>query len=143
MSLGPVEYVLVEFPGSKFKGEIVPALEELVRAGTIRIIDLIFITKDVDGSVISLELSTLPEDEAAAFENVGLELGDLLTQEDVEIAAEGLSPGSSAALLVWENTWAAKFAAGVRGAEGRLIAHDRIPADAVEAALAASAAGAN
>jgi len=143
MSLGPVEYVLVEFPGSKFKGEIVPALEELVSAGTIRIIDLIFITKDVDGSVIALELSTLSEEEAAPFEKIGVELGDLLTQEDVEIAAEGLSPGSSAALLVWENTWATKFAEGVRHAEGRLIAHDRIPAEAVEIALAAAAAGSN
>jgi hypothetical protein len=143
MSLGPVEYVLVEFPGNKFKGEIVPALEELVGNGTIRIIDLIFITKDTDGSVISLELSTLPEEEAAVFESVGLELGDLLTQEDVEIAAEALAPGNSAALLVWENTWAARFAASVRGADGRLIAHDRIPAEAVEIALAAAAAGDN
>lgn len=141
MSLGPVEYVLIEFPGSKFKGEIVPALQELVAGGTIRIIDLIFITKDVDGSVVSLELSTLPPEEAAAFESVGLDLGDLLTEEDIEIASEALEPGSSAALLVWENTWASKFAHAVRGAEGRLVAHERIPAEAVEIALAAAAAG--
>lgn len=143
MSLGPVEYVLVEFPGNRFKGEIVPALEELVGNGTIRIIDLIFITKDVDGSVAAIELSTLPDEEAAPFERIGVELGDLLSQEDVEIAAEGLQPGNSAALLVWENAWATKFATAVQHAEGRLIAHDRIPAEVVDDALAAAAAGSN
>lgn len=141
MSLGPVEYVLVKFPGSKFSGEIFPALEELVDAGTIRVIDLVFITKDVDGSVASVELSTLPDDASAPFERAGVELGDLLTQDDIAIASEGLEPGSSAALLVWENAWAKRFADGVVRAEGQVLAHERIPRDVVDAALAASAAG--
>jgi hypothetical protein len=140
MSLGPVEYALVEFPGSKFSGEIAPALEQLVEAGTIRIIDLLFITKDEDGNVVSVELTGLDAEEAAPFESAGVELGNLLTLEDVEIAGEGLQPGSSAALLVWENTWAKTFIEGVAHSEGRVLAHERIPAEVVEAAVAAAAA---
>lgn len=140
MSMGPVEYALIEFPGSKFSGEIAPELQRLVDAGTIRVIDLIFITKDADGTLVSLELTGLDAEEAAPFERAGVELGNLLTEEDVEIAGEALAPGSSAALIVWEDTWATAFVAGVRNADGRLVAHERIAPDVVESALAAAAA---
>jgi hypothetical protein len=140
MSLGPVEYALIEFPGSTFSGEIAPELQKLVEAGTIRVIDLIFITKDEQGDILSLELTGLDADEAAPFERAGVELGNLLTEDDVEIAGEALAPGSSAALIVWEDTWATAFAAGVRNADGRLVAHERIAPDVIEAALAAAAA---
>jgi hypothetical protein len=142
MSLGPVEYVLVEFPGSKFTGAIAPELERLSASGIIRIIDLIFITKDADGTVEAIELSAMEPQDAAIFGGAQIEVGNLLTEDDIAIAAESLEPGSSAGLLVWENTWAADFAAAVRASDGRLVAHDRIPADLVEAAVAAAAAGA-
>jgi hypothetical protein len=135
--MGPVEYLLVEFPGNKFKGEIVPALIELVENETIRIIDLLFVKKDEEGNVSSFELSALSNDESAAFDDLDGEVSDLLSEEDILNEAELLMPGSSGAILVFENVWAERFATAVRNADGRVVDNARIPASVIEAALAA------
>lgn len=134
--VGPVEYIVVKFPGNKFKGEIVPALRELVDDGTIRIIDLVFIYKDGDGNVAAVELEELAEDEASGIGDVADAGGAMLNDEDIEIAAEGLENNSSGAMMLFENVWAAKFAEAVRNADGELVANERIPHEIVEAARA-------
>jgi hypothetical protein len=135
MIKGPVEYVLIAFPGNQFNGQIVPALRELVDGGLIRIIDLLFIKKDADGNVMSIELSALAPEEANAFNDLDGEVDDLLNMEDIELAAAALPLNSSAGLLVWENVWATRFAEAVRAANGELIAYERIPHSVVQAAL--------
>jgi translation initiation factor IF-2 len=140
MSLGPIEYVVVAFPGNKFKGEIIPALAELVENGTIRILDLVFIAKDEDGNVAAVELAELGEGhEAAAMADISEIDAGLLNEDDVQLAAEALDNNSSAGLLVFENVWAARFAEAVRNADGQLVANERIPYDVVQAALAYAA----
>lgn len=136
MPLGPVEYILIAFPGNRFNGQIVPALHELVASGTIHIIDLLFIKKDAAGNVLVVELDGAAEDEAAPFADLDGEYGGLLSPEDIELAAAELPPNSSAGLLVWENVWATRFAEAVRDAGGQVIANERIPHAFVEAALA-------
>ncbi|HSL56491.1 MAG TPA: DUF6325 family protein [Acidimicrobiales bacterium] len=135
--LGPVEFLVVRFPGSRFRGEIAPALADLVDAGTVRILDLVFITKSEDGDVDVLELVELDDTEAAAFRALGYaddEDDVALSDEDLMLAAEGLAPGDSAAVLVWEDVWAAKFAAALRRADAEIVALERIPRDVVVAA---------
>ncbi|HMQ32922.1 MAG TPA: DUF6325 family protein [Chloroflexaceae bacterium] len=141
MPIGPVEYILIAFPGNRFSGAIVPALRELVASGTIHIIDLVFIKKDAEGNILTLELADMGE-EAAAFEELDGEIDDLLSAEDLQLAAAELPPNSSAGLLVWENVWAARFAHAVRAADGVVLANERIPHALVEAAVAAYEAGA-
>ena len=135
--LGPVDWLVVEFPGSRFKGEIAPALDELVEAGTIRVLDLVLIKKAEDGSVDLFEISDLDESELGGIVAYETELAMLLGAEDVEAVAAAVEPGSSAALLVWENTWAAPFASAVRRAGGQLVANGRIPVQAILAAIEA------
>lgn len=135
MPIGPVEVLVVAFPGSRFKGEIVPALQELEATGTVHILDLAFVRKDADGSLLTLELADLDPEEAAPFDMVDGEIGGLLGGDDLMLAAEMLPAGSSAALLVWENTWAARFAQAVRNADGQVLLNERIPHAAVMAAL--------
>jgi hypothetical protein len=136
--LGPVEFALVAFPGNRFKGEIVPALKELVENETIRILDLVFVEKNADGDIVALELTELDDDESGAFDDLEGEVGELLSDGDLELAAESLEPGSSAALVVWENTWAARLVGALSSADFRLLAHERVPAEAVQAAVAAA-----
>jgi hypothetical protein len=138
--LGPVDWLVVEFPGSRFKGEIAPALDDLVEAGTIRVLDLLLIKKDEDGSLEFYELSDLEESELGTLRAYEAELATLLSAEDVEAVAEAVEPGSSAALLVWENSWAAPFASAVRRAGGQLVATGRIPIQALLAAVEADLA---
>jgi translation initiation factor IF-2 len=139
MSVGPIEYLVVAFPGNKFKGEIIPALAELVENGTIRILDLVFILKDEEGNVAALELSELDaDDEAAAMSDIADVQQGLLNEEDIQLAAEALDNNSSAGLLVFENVWATKFAQAVLNADGVLVANERIPYDIVQAAIAAA-----
>lgn len=125
MELGPVEYLLIAFPGNNFTGEIVPALTELVSSGTVRILDLVFVRKETDGSVTFVEFDAL--DDAVAFDSLDGEAGGLFSEEDVELAAAALEPGSSAALLVWEDLWAAPLAKALRDADAVLIEGSRIP----------------
>jgi hypothetical protein len=140
MSVGPIEYLVVSFPGNKFKGEIIPALAELVENETIRILDLVFIIKDEEGNIGALELADLgPEDEAAAMNDIADVDSGLLNEDDIALAAEALDNNSSAGLLVFENVWATRFAEAVRNADGQLVANERIPYDVVQAALAYAA----
>ena len=135
--MGPVEYLVIEFPGNQFKGEIVPALAELTENGTIRILDLLFIKKDEEGNVLSFELSALVPEEAAPFEDLDGDISDLLNDEDILMAADMLDPNSSAALLVFENVWATRLRDAIMNANGRLVDNGRIPAAIVEAAMLA------
>ncbi|HEY7282227.1 MAG TPA: DUF6325 family protein [Actinomycetota bacterium] len=135
MTLGPVEYVVLAFPGNKFTGKIAPALADLVDAGTIRIMDLAFVTKDDDGNVLGYELTDLDDDEARAFDGVGSGGADLISEQDLHDIGEELEPNTSAAMLVWENVWATKFADAVREADGELLDHDRIPHEVLQAAI--------
>ncbi len=134
MELGPVEYMVVAFPGNKFTGEVAPALGELVDKGFIRVIDLAFVGKNADGETVSFEVSELAPDVQAAFDKVGIEVRGLLNEEDLVTAAKELEPNSSAALLVWEDLWAAKFAQAVRGAGGLLVERRLIPHDVAQEA---------
>jgi uncharacterized membrane protein len=132
--IGPVEYLIVAFPGNRFRGEIAPALAELVEEGTIRIIDIAFVGKDEDGAVASFELTELDPDVREGIEAMGVEVTGLLNEEDLEAAAEELEPNSSAALLVWEDVWARKVAQAMRDAGGVLFDFGRLPHEVVQAA---------
>jgi hypothetical protein len=135
--MGPIDYLVVEWPGRQPTGEAAPYLIDLVDRGLIRILDLAFITKDEDGSVTRLEIADLGDEveEYAVF--AGASSG-LLSDEDTDEAAAVLEPGTSAALLVYENAWAGPFAAAVRRSGGQLVANGRIPTQALIAALDAT-----
>ena len=135
--LGPVDWIVVEFPGSRFNGEIAPTLMDLVDRGIIRILDLLMIRKDEDGSFDAFEISDLDEGEIGGIRDYETEMANLLSQEDVESVSAAVEPGSTAALLVWENTWAAPFGSAVRHAGGQLVASGRIPVQAILAAIEA------
>jgi hypothetical protein len=135
MGIGPVEYLILGFPGNNFTGQIVPELAKLIDSGLVRIIDLTFISKDADGAVQVVEYDAV--EELAAFAGLDAEVGGLLTDEDVAYAAQSLEPNSSAALLVWEDTWAAPFAAAVRNANGVILEGARIPREIIEGAMIA------
>jgi len=134
MTLGPVEYVVLAFPGNKFTGKVAPALADIVEKGTIRIMDLAFVSKDADGNVLGFELTDLDQDEARAFDGLGGDGVDLISEEDLHAIGEELEPNSSAAMLVWENVWAKDFAEAVRKADGEVLDHDRIPHEVLQAA---------
>jgi Family of unknown function (DUF6325) len=133
--LGPVDWIVVEFPGSKFNGEIAPALRDLVERDIVRVLDLLVLKKDSDGSLDAFELSDLDESELGELRTYESELAMLLSEEDVTAVAAAIEAGSSAAVLVWENTWAAPFASAVRHSGGQLVASGRIPVQALLAAL--------
>lgn len=135
--LGPVDYLIVSFPGNEFKGEILPAIGDLVDKGTVRIIDLAFVAKDADGNVLALELSDLAPDMQDAFGRLGIEIEGLFSDDDLEAAGEVLEPNSSAALLVWENVWARRTAQAIRDAGGIVLDFERVPHSVVEAVRAA------
>jgi uncharacterized protein DUF6325 len=132
--IGPVEYLIVAFPGNQFRGEIAPALADLVEAGTIRIIDIAFAGKDENGEAAAFELSDLDPEVREGLENLGATSGGLFNEDDLMAAAEELEPNSSAALLVWENVWAKPIADAIRDAGGELFDYDRIPHEVVVAA---------
>jgi len=131
--IGPVDYAIVAFPGSHFTGRIAPALAELVEAGTIRIIDVAFISKGDDGAISGFDLDEMDPEIAAAFEQTGVTGETLFNEDDVMAAAEELELGSSAAMIVWENLWARKIADAVRAADGVLVDFGRIPHETVTA----------
>ena len=133
--VGPVEYMAVAFPGNKFKGDIAPALEELVKGGTIRIIDLAFVTKDPEGTVLAMELEDVDSETGKAFQTLQAEIGQLIGEEDLENVAKALPANSSAAILVWEDLWAAKFVNAMAAAGAHLVDIRRVPYDAVQAAM--------
>jgi Family of unknown function (DUF6325) len=132
--LGPVDYLIVAFPGNKFRGEIVPALADLVDNGTIRIIDLAFVGKNAEGEIVAFEVMDLEPDVKKAFEDMGIEVTGLFNEDDLMAAGEELEPDSSAALLVWENVWARNVADGIRNAGGVILDFERLPHEVVQAA---------
>lgn len=133
--LGPVDWIVVEFPGSKFNGQIASALRDLVERDLVRVLDLLVLKKDADGSLEAFELSDLDEGEIGELRGYESELAMLLSEEDVTSLAAAIEPGSSAGVLVWENTWAAPFASAVRRSGGQLVASGRIPIQALLAAI--------
>ena len=135
--LGPVDWIVVEFPGSKFNGEMAPALRDLVERNLIRVLDLLVLKKDRDGSIEAFELSDLDDSEVGELRAYEAELAMLLSEDDVSAVAAAIEPGSSAAVLVWENTWAAPFASAARRAGGLLVASGRIPTQALLGAIEA------
>ena len=139
-SLGPVDYVVVEFPAgaSNFTGEMAKELLALVDAGTIRVIDILILTKNEDGSIDAMELSDI--EELGDLRAVEAELAELLAADDVVHLAAAMDPGSTAGVLVYENIWAAPFAAAARRSGGQLIANGRIPIQAIIASIEADEA---
>jgi Family of unknown function (DUF6325) len=139
-SLGPVDYIVVEFPAgaSNFTGEMAEELLALVDAGTIRVIDVLILTKNEDGTVDAMELSDI--EQLGPLQKVEAEPAELLAEEDVEHLAAALDPGSTAGVLIWENLWAAPFASAARRSGGQLIAKGRIPIQAIIASIEADEA---
>ena len=136
--MGPIDYIVVEFPGSRMTGEGMPLLLDLVDRGIIRILDLVFVMKNLDGSVQGIAIADLDGDgelDLAAFEGAS---SGLLDEEDVQEGGAVLEPGSSAAILVYENVWAGPFASALRRGGGQLVASGRIPVQALLAALEAA-----
>ena len=135
--LGPVDYLIVEFPAgaSNFTGEMATELLGLVDRGIIRVIDVLILTKDQDGSVEAMELSDI--ENLGALETLEAELAELLAEEDIEHLAAAMDPGSTAGVLIWENLWAAPFASAARRSGGQLIATGRIPIQAIIASIEA------
>ena len=138
MAIGPVEYIIVGFPGNQFTGEIAPELGKLVESGTIRILDLVFISKDAEDVVTAVEFED--HDDVALFSALDGDVGGFISDEDIEYAAAELEPNSSAALLIWEDLWATPFVEAMRNSGGVLIEGSRIPHDLIEAAEAELAA---
>ena len=138
--LGPVDWVVIEFPGSKLNGEIAPVLKDYVDRKLIKVLDLLFLKKDDDGSVEAFEASDLEDGEIGELRAYETKLAMLLSEQDVLDLAETIEPGSSAAVLVWENSWAAPFATAVRHSGGQLAASGRIPIQALIAAIEADEA---
>jgi Family of unknown function (DUF6325) len=139
--LGPIDYLVVEFPAghSSFTGEMAKELVSLVDAGVIRLVDVLILTKDDAGEIDAMELSDI--DELGDLEAVEAQLAELLAADDVAHLAAAMDPGSTAGVLVWENLWAAPFAAAARRAGGQLIANGRIPIQAIIASIEADEAG--
>jgi hypothetical protein len=139
--MGPIDYILVEWPGRQPNGEVAPHLVDLVDRGLIRILDLVFVAKGEDGTVRGLEIAEVGGEvaELSIFEGAS---SGLLSEEDIDEAGGVMETGTSAALLVFENTWAAPFATAVRRSGGLLAASGRIPVQAVLAALDAAEANA-
>jgi Family of unknown function (DUF6325) len=138
--LGPVDYVIVEFPAeaSNFTGEMATELLALVDRGIIRVIDVLILTKSEDGTVEAMELSDI--EELGELETLEAELAELLAEDDVEHLAAAMDPGSTAGVLIWENLWAAPFASAARRSGGQLIANGRIPIQAIIASIEADEA---
>jgi Family of unknown function (DUF6325) len=136
-SLGPVDYIVVEFPAgaSNFTGEMAQELVRLVDAGTIRLIDVLILAKSEDGSIEAMELSDVGE--LGELQALEAQLAELLAEEDVVNLAAAMDPGSTAGVIIWENLWAAPFASAARRSGGQLIANGRIPIQAIIASIEA------
>jgi hypothetical protein len=138
--LGPVDYIVVEFPAgaTNFTGEMVKELLALVDSGTVRVIDVVILNKNADGSLEATELADI--DELGPLQAVEAQLAELLAADDVEHLAAAMEPGSTAGVLIWENLWAAPFASAARRSGGQLIADGRIPIQAIIASIEADEA---
>jgi hypothetical protein len=137
--IGPVDYLVVGFPADKadFSGEMASELKALIDSNTVRVLDLVVLTKDADGSVEASELRDADDKEVGELRALERDLAILLAEEDIEEIGQTLEPGSAAAVLVWDNTWAAPFGSAVRRSGGQLVASGRIPTQALIAAVEA------
>ena len=133
---GSVELAAIAFPGSKFNGAIIPALADLVDTGVVAILDLLIISKSEEGDVLSLEVGEM--EDGGMFDELDGDVMGLLSAEDIETAGQLLEPGNTAALIVWENTWARKLIGAIRDAGGELLVHDRLDAETVNEVMAMS-----
>jgi uncharacterized membrane protein len=136
MDIGPVEILVIAFPDNKFNGKVAPALADLVESGMIRVIDLVFVTKDAEGDVVGIELSDLDAPTSAAFTPHVEEPSGLLSDEDIADLGADLAPNSSAAILLFEHLWATRFRDAVVDSGGELVASIRIPKEVVDAVTA-------
>ena len=138
--LGPVDWIVVEFPGPNFgNGQIAPFLDDLVKRELVRVLDMVFLRKTEDGALETAEISDLEEGQLGEVRMAEAELAMVLSEQDVMDLAATIEPGHSAAVLVWENVWAAPFGSAIRKAGGQLVASGRIPTQAVIAAFEADA----
>jgi hypothetical protein len=129
-----VDYAVIAFPGNQFKGEIGPAIADLVDSGTIRVIDIAFVGKGPDGDTVAMELTELDAEVQAGLDKAGIEVGGLFNEDDLQDIADDLEPNFSAAVLLWENVWARKVSQAMRDAGGELVAFERLPHELVQAA---------
>jgi hypothetical protein len=139
MTLGPVELLVVKFPGNQFRGEIAPALKDLVEQGIIRVIDILFVKKDSDGNITVIEINDLDDDDFAVFDPIVTELSGLLTEDDAAQLSKTLERNSSAGLMLFENTWATRFRDAVLNANGKVVLNERIPHAVIQKLIAAKA----
>ena len=130
--MGPIDYVVLEWPGEQPVGDVVPLILDVIDRGIIRVLDIAVVAKGDDGSIATLDLGALDDASFAEFDGAS---AGLLGDDDLEEAAEALKPGTSAAVLVWENRWAAPIAVALRRSGGQLVASGRIPVQAILAAL--------
>jgi hypothetical protein len=138
MPLGPIDLLVVKFPGNRFSGEILPALADLVDAGTIRIVDCLVAIRDDAGDLAVVDFGDLDEDAIKALAISESELSRSLTEEDATTLASTLEPGSSIGILLYENTWAIRVADALRNASGELVMHERIPRAVIDEMIAAT-----
>ncbi len=140
--LGPVDYVVVEFPADKadFSGEMATELSALIDRDVVRVLDLVLLKKEMDGTVEGFETHDFGDTDLSGLRELETGLALLLAEEDVEAIGAALEPGSVAAVLVWENVWAAPFGSAVRRSGGQLVASGRIPIQALAAAIEADEA---
>jgi len=136
MDIGPVEILEIVFPGNRFTGEVAPALGELVASGLIRVIDLVFVTKDADGEVVGVELADVDGATRAAFGEHVSEPSGLLAEEDITDLGAELPPNSSAGILLVEHVWAKRFRDAVVNSGGELVASIRIPQEVMDEVVA-------
>lgn len=137
MPLGPVDVYIIGFPGNKFSGEIVPAILDLVNAGTVRVLDILFVMKDQDGNVATLAIEDLDPDTGPAFTAIEVHEPGSLNEEDADEVGDDLPNNSSALLIAYENTWLQPMVAALTNADAVIIDSIRIPADVVAQAIEA------
>jgi hypothetical protein len=136
MELGPIELVVLKFPGNNFKGEIIPELKHLVESKTIRIVDIIFVRKDTDGGLTVLEIDDLDPDLFSAFDPVVEDITGLLSREDAETFGAALDANSSAAVMLFEDRWATRLVEAIRNADGEVVLAERVPRAVMDELLA-------
>ncbi|HEX6780384.1 MAG TPA: DUF6325 family protein [Ktedonobacterales bacterium] len=132
MALGPLDFVVLDFPGNQFKGEILPELNAIRASGVVRLVDLIFILKDQQGHITITEASDLKGEDAQRYRQLTGDLSGLLTREDIEAAANDIPPNSSAAFILFEHTWAVGLRDAIRRAGGSVLTHERVDPQVVD-----------
>lgn len=135
MALGPVDVIIIGFPGNRFTGRVAPALADLVESKVIRVLDLLFVHKDADGTVTTVAATDLDPDVGAEYLGVDVTTPGALNEEDADEVGDDLPADSSALLIAFENSWAATFVAACRAADGVVVDQIRIPSDVAEAVL--------